>query len=200
VAWSRWYQQVDQPCLDRVQSRSKQDRLGVASKLHQSRRPGESVEIWHKNTLHLLEHYRRPCQLRTHLPFAVDTPLTRLNLSPGSYAADKIKLCLSATVPAESTLLTEVNRAIASLWPLLATYEHSELANPTFPPRRRTISGGSWSQSRAVRGPSRTFPTYNIRASVHRYVRLVLCVAKDEASVDIMCRRFCCNFLRKRRL
>jgi Reverse transcriptase (RNA-dependent DNA polymerase) len=28
----------------------------------------------------------------------------------------------------------------------------------------------------------------------------VLCVSKDETSVDIMCRRFCCNFLRKSRL
>jgi hypothetical protein len=69
--------------------------------------------------------------------------------------------------------LTEVNRAIASLYPLFATYEHSELANPTFPPRCRTISGGSSSQPPAVRGPSRTFSTYNVRASVHRYVRLV---------------------------
>jgi hypothetical protein len=25
----------------------------------------------------------------------------------------------------------------------------------------------------------------------------VLCVAKDETSVDIMCRRLCCNFLRE---
>jgi hypothetical protein len=69
--------------------------------------------------------------------------------------------------------LTEVNRAIASLYPLFATYEHSELANPTFPPRRRTITGGSSSQYPAVRGPSRTFSTYNVRASVHIYVRLV---------------------------
>jgi hypothetical protein len=104
---------------------------------------------------------------------AVDTLLTRLNLSPGSYAADKVLLCRAATVPAESTLLTEVNRDIASLYPLFATYEHSVLANPTFPPRRRTITGGSSSQSPAVRGPSRSFSTYNVRASVHRYVRLV---------------------------
>jgi hypothetical protein len=34
--------------------------------------------------------------------------------------------------------LAEVNRAIASLYPLFATYEHSELANHTFPSRRRT--------------------------------------------------------------
>jgi hypothetical protein len=73
---------------------------------------------------------------------------------------------------AESTLLTELNRATASLYPLFATYEHSELANPTLPPRRRTITGGSSSQSPAVRGPSRTF-SYNVRASVPRYVRLV---------------------------
>jgi hypothetical protein len=69
--------------------------------------------------------------------------------------------------------LTEVNRAIASLYPLFATYEHSELANPIFPPRRRTFTGGSSSQSPAVRGPSRTFSPYNVLASVHRYVRLV---------------------------
>jgi uncharacterized protein (DUF2336 family) len=62
--------------------------------------------------------------------------------------------------------------AIASLYPRSATYEHSELANPTFPPRRRTISGGSSSQSPAVRGPSRTFSTY-VRANVYRFVRLV---------------------------
>jgi hypothetical protein len=66
-----------------------------------------------------------------------------------------------------------VNRAIASLYPLFAMYEHSELANPTFPPHRRTITGGSSSQSPSVQGPSRTFSTYNVRASVHRYVRLV---------------------------
>jgi hypothetical protein len=99
--------------------------------------------------------------------------LTRLNLSPGSYAADKVLLCRAATVPAEATLLSEVNRAISSLYPLFATYEHSELANPTFPPRRHAITGGSSSQSPAVRGPSRTFSTFNFRASVHRYVRLV---------------------------
>jgi hypothetical protein len=64
-----------------------------------------------------------------------------------------------------------VNRAIASLYPLFATYEHSELANPTFPTRRRTITGGSSLQSPAVRGPFRTFSTYNVCASVHRYVR-----------------------------
>jgi hypothetical protein len=52
-------------------------------------------------------------------------------------------------------------------------HEHSELANPIFPPRRRTITGGSSSLSPAVRGPSRTFSTNNVRASVHRYVRLV---------------------------
>jgi hypothetical protein len=67
----------------------------------------------------------------------------------------------------------EVNRAFTSIYPLLDTYEHSELANPIFPPRRRTITGGTSSQSPAVRGPSRTFSTYNVRASVHRYVHLV---------------------------
>jgi hypothetical protein len=60
-----------------------------------------------------------------------------------------------------------------SFYPLFATYEHSELANPTFPPRRRTIAGEYSSQSPATRGPSRTFSPYNVRASVHRYVRLV---------------------------
>jgi hypothetical protein len=96
-----------------------------------------------------------------------------MNLSPGSLAADKVLLCRAVTVPAESTLLTEVNRAIASLYPLFATYEHSEMANFIFPPRRRTITGGSSSQSPAVRGPSRTFSIYNVRANLHRYVRLV---------------------------
>jgi hypothetical protein len=32
------------------------------------------------------------------------------------------------------------------------------------------------------------------------YERGLICVAKDETSVDIMCRWFCCNFLRKSRL
>jgi hypothetical protein len=145
----------------------------VAAKLSQRRRPGESVESWHKDTLHLLEQYRRTTSVAYPPAIAVDTLLTSLNLSPGSYAADKVLLCRAATVPAESTLLTEVNRAIASLYPLFATYEHSVLANPTFPSRRRTITGGSSSQSPAVRGPSRTFSTYNVRMSVHRYVRLV---------------------------
>jgi hypothetical protein len=31
-------------------------------------------------------------------------------------------------------------------------------------------------------------------------INVMLCVAKDETSVDIMCRRFCCNFLRISRL
>jgi hypothetical protein len=145
----------------------------VASKLNQRRRPGESVKSWHKDTLHLFEQYRRTTSVAYPPAIAVDTLLTRLNLSPGSYAADKVLLCRAATVPAESTLMTEVNRAIASLYPLFEKYEHSELANPTFPPRRRTITGGSSSQSPAVRGPSRTFSTYNVRASVHRYVHLV---------------------------
>jgi hypothetical protein len=145
----------------------------VTSKLNQRRRPEESVERWDKDTLHLLEQYRRTTSVAYPPANAVDTLPTRLNLSPGSYAADKVLLCRAATVPAESTLLTEVNRAIASLYPLFTTYEHSDLANPTFPPRRRTITGGSSSQSPAVRGPFRTFSTYNVRASVHRYVRLV---------------------------
>jgi hypothetical protein len=140
----------------------------VASKLNQRRPPGESIESWHKDTLHLLEQHRRTTSVAYPPAIAVDTLLTRLNLSPGAYAADKVLLCRAATVPAESTLLTEVNRAIASIYPLFATYEHSDLANPTFPPRRRTITGGSLSQSPAVRGPSRTFSTYNFRASVHR--------------------------------
>jgi hypothetical protein len=145
----------------------------VASKLNQRRSPGESVESWPKDTLHLLDQYRRTTSVAYPPAIAVDTLLTRLNLSPGSYAADKALLCRAATVPAESTLLTEVNRAIASRYPLFATYEHSELANPILPPRRRTITGGSSSQSPGVRGPSRTFSTYNVRASVHRYVRFV---------------------------
>jgi hypothetical protein len=174
VAWSRWYRQVDRPCLDRVQNRSQKKIVSdTASKLNQRRLPAESAEGWHKDTLQLIEQYRRTTSVAYPPAIAVDTLLTRLNLSPGSYDADKVLLCRAATVPAESTLLTEVNRAIASLYPLFATYEHSELANPTFPPRRRTITGVSSSQSPAVRGPSRTFSTYNVRASVHRYVRLV---------------------------
>jgi hypothetical protein len=145
----------------------------VASKLNQRRRPEESVESCHKDTLHLLEQYRRTTSVAYPPAIAVDTLLTRLNLSLGSYAADKVLLCRAATVPADSTLLTEMNRAIARLYPLFATYEHSELANPTLSPRRRTITVGSSSQSPAVRGPSRTFSTYNVRASVHRYVRLI---------------------------
>jgi hypothetical protein len=145
----------------------------VASKLNQRRRPGASVESWHKDTLHLLDQYQRTTSVAYPPAIAVDVLITRLNLSPGSYAADKVLLCRAAAVPAESKLLTEVNRAIASLYPLFATYEHSELANPTFPPRRRAITGGFSSQSPAVRDPSRTFSTYNVRASVHIYVRLV---------------------------
>jgi hypothetical protein len=145
----------------------------VASKLNQRRSPEESVKIWHKDTLHLQKHYRLTTSVAYPHAIAADTLLIRLNLSPGSYAADKDLLCRAATVPAESSSLTEVNRAIASLYPLFATYEHSELASPTFPPRLRTITRGSSSQSRAVRGPSRTFSTYNVRASVHRYEHLV---------------------------
>jgi hypothetical protein len=100
----------------------------VASKLNQRRRPGESVESWHKDMLHLLEQYRRTTSVAADMPaISVDTLLTRLNLVPGSYAADKVLLCRAATVPAESMLLTEVNRAIASLYPLFETYKHSEL-------------------------------------------------------------------------
>jgi hypothetical protein len=173
VVWSRWYRQVDRPCLDRVQNRSNKIASDVASKLNQRRRPRESVESWHKDTLHRLEQYRRTTSVAYPPAIAVHTLLTHLNLSPESYAADKVLLFWAATVPAESTLLTEVNRAIASLYPLFATYEHCEMANLTFTPRRRTNTGGSLSQSPAVRGPSRTFSTYNVRASVHRYVRPV---------------------------
>jgi hypothetical protein len=87
----------------------------VASKLNQRRRPGESVESWHKDTLHLLEQYRRTMSVAYPPAISVDTLLTRLNLSPGPYAADNVFISRTATVPAESTLLTEVNRAISSL-------------------------------------------------------------------------------------
>jgi hypothetical protein len=85
----------------------------VASKLNQRRPPRESVESWHKDMLHLLEQYRRTTSVTYPPVIAVDTLLTRLNLSPGSYAADKVLLCWGETVPAELTLLAEVNRAIA---------------------------------------------------------------------------------------
>jgi hypothetical protein len=88
----------------------------VASKLNQRRLP---VESWHKDTLYLLEQYRRTTSVEYPSAIAVDTLLTRLNLSPGSYAADKILLSRAATVSTESTLLTEMNRAIASLYPCL---------------------------------------------------------------------------------
>jgi hypothetical protein len=40
-----------------------------------------------------------------------------------------------------------------------------------------------------------------MRSAVTNYSkRVVLCAAKDETSVDIMGRMFCCNFLRKSRL
>jgi hypothetical protein len=163
--------------IDPVWTESKIDQnkiaSDVASKVNQRHRPKESVESWHKDTLHLLETYRRITSVAYPPAIAVDTLLTRLNFSPGSYAANMVLLCRAATVPAESTMLAEANRAIVSLYPLFATYEHSELANPIFPSRRRTISDGSSSQSPAVRGPSRTFSTYNVRASVHRYARLV---------------------------
>jgi hypothetical protein len=73
----------------------------VASKLNQRRHPGESVESWHKDTLHLLEQYRRTTPVAYPPAIAADTLLTRLNLSPGSYAADKVLLCRVATVTAE---------------------------------------------------------------------------------------------------
>jgi hypothetical protein len=70
----------------------------VASKLNQRRLPGESVESWHKDTLHLLEQYRRTTSVAYPPSIAIDTLLTRLNLSPGSYASDKVLLCRAATV------------------------------------------------------------------------------------------------------
>jgi hypothetical protein len=120
VAWSRWYRQVDRPCLE---SKIDQNKISsdVASKLSQRRRPGESAESWHKDTIHLLEQYRRTTSVAYPPAIAVDTLLTRLILPPGSYAAEKVLLCRAATVPAGSTFLTEVNRAIASLDPLFAT-------------------------------------------------------------------------------
>jgi hypothetical protein len=144
----------------------------VASRLNQRRRAGDSVESWHKDTLHILEQYRRTTSVAYAPVIAVDTLLTRLNLSQGSYAANLVLLCRAATVRAESPL-TEVNRAVSSLYPLFATHEHSELANLNCLSRRRTFPGGSLSQSPPVRGPSRIFSTYNVRARVHRYVRLV---------------------------
>jgi hypothetical protein len=108
-----------------IESKTDQNKIAsdVASKLNQRRRPGESVESLHKDTLHLLEQYRRTTSVANSPAIAVDTLLTGLNLSPGSYAADKVLLCRAATVPAESTLLTEVNRAIASLYPLFAVID-----------------------------------------------------------------------------
>jgi hypothetical protein len=147
--------------LVKAESKIDQNKIAsdVASKLNQRRHPGESVESWHKDTLNILEQYRLTTSVAYPPAIAVDTLLTRLNLSPVSYAAGKVLLCREPTVPAESTLLTELNRAIASLYPLFATYEHSELANLNFLPRRRIITGGSSSLSPAVRGPSRTFST-----------------------------------------
>jgi hypothetical protein len=148
VTDAMWHSHADiDKWIGLVWTKSKIDQNKVASdvapKLNQRRHPGESVESWHKDTLHLLDQYRRTTSVAYPPAIVVDTLFTRLNLSPGSYAADKVLLCRAATVPAESTLLTEVNRAIASLYPLFETYEHSELANPIFPPRRRTITGGS---------------------------------------------------------
>jgi hypothetical protein len=56
----------------------------VAAKLNQHRRPAESVESWHKDTLHLLKQFRRITSVAYPPAIAVDTLLTRLNLSPGS--------------------------------------------------------------------------------------------------------------------
>jgi hypothetical protein len=90
-----------------VYTESKVDRnkiaSDVASKLNQRRLP---VESWHKDTLYLPEQYRRTTSVDYPSAIAVDTLLTRLNLSPGSYAADKILLSRTATLPTELTLLT----------------------------------------------------------------------------------------------
>jgi hypothetical protein len=73
---------------------SKIDQNKIASEfvsnLNQRHRPGESVESWHKDTLHLLEKYRRTTSVAYPPAIAVDTQLIRLNFSPGSYAADKV--------------------------------------------------------------------------------------------------------------
>jgi hypothetical protein len=89
--------------LVRTESKIDQNKIAsdVASKLNQRRRPGESVKSWHKDTLHLLEQYRRTTSVAYPPDIAVDTLLTRLNLSPGSFAADKDLLCRAATVSAE---------------------------------------------------------------------------------------------------
>jgi hypothetical protein len=128
VAWSRWYRQVDRPCLE---SKIDQNKISsdVASKLSQRRRPGESAESWHKDTIHLLEQYRRTTSVAYPPAIAVDTLLTRLILPPGSYAAEKVLLCRAATVPAESTFLSEVNRAIASLYPLFPYSQRMSTVN-----------------------------------------------------------------------
>jgi hypothetical protein len=68
----------------------------VASKLNQRRHPGESAESWHKDTLYLLEQYRRTTLVAYPPAIADDTLLTRLNLSLGSYAADKNLMCRAA--------------------------------------------------------------------------------------------------------
>jgi hypothetical protein len=110
---------VDRPCLDRVRIDQNKISSEVASKLNQRLRTGVSVESWHKDTLHLLEQYRRTTSVVYPPAIAVDTLLTRLNLSPGCNAVDKVLLCRKATVNAESTLLIEVSGAIASLYLLL---------------------------------------------------------------------------------
>jgi hypothetical protein len=45
----------------------------VSSKLNQRRRPRESVESWHKDTLHLLEQYRRTTSIAYPPAIAIDT-------------------------------------------------------------------------------------------------------------------------------
>jgi hypothetical protein len=55
----------------------------VESKLNQRRRPGESVESWHKDKLHLLEQYRRTTSVAYPPAIAVDTLLTRLKFLQG---------------------------------------------------------------------------------------------------------------------
>jgi hypothetical protein len=166
IAWLRWCRLVYRPW---TVSKVGQNKIAsdIAYKLSQRRRLGQSVESWHKDTIHLLEKYRRTTSVAYASSIAVDTLLTRLNLSTGSYAADKVLLSRTATVPNELSLLIEVNRSIASLYRLFSTYEHCELANPIFTPRRRTIAGEYSSQSPAVRGfPGHSHPTTSARVFI----------------------------------
>jgi hypothetical protein len=59
-------------CIGLVWTESKIDQnkiaSNIASKLNQRRRPGESVESWHKDTLQLLEQYQRTTSVATRLP------------------------------------------------------------------------------------------------------------------------------------